>query len=485
MTSPSLPTLAILDATFAGVPDAMLVVDVEGTIVLANPAAVTLFGYPLGELVGLDVDTLVPDGQRTQHTRDRDAFRRSAASGAMSAGRQLRARRKDGRLVPVDISLSTVPLAEGTFVLAIARDVAVYQRFLEACPIALFVAENERITYANPAAFELVGADHEAGLGSTRLLDHLHPDDRAPMAAWLATAGAAAETIRAPIAERVVRADGAIRSVETSSVVVPNVAESTVMVAMRDVTERVDSAERTRAIETALRQQQRLADIGAVTTKVVLDIANPVAGLIMGSQRVLQMLDRLPDEQARPIVPGVERVLATARHLDVLLQEFREFVRLQKLDLTTVPLATLLAELVDAWKRDATALRVKLRVEGADGVTLRADALKLRQALDDLVKNALEAIEKGPGEIRITVLEGSAGKARIVVRDTGPGIRPGIDPFAIFETTKPNGTGLGLPSVRQIVEAHGGTVRLVSDEGARGAAFEIELPEAPRVTPRR
>lgn len=477
--SPTLPTLPILGAIFAGVPDAMVVVDVAGRIVLANPAAATLFGWPLRELVGLSVEELVPEGRREGHARDRDAFRRSAGSGAMSPGRQLRARRKDGRLVPVDISLSTIPLAEGTFVLALARDVAIYQRFLEACPIALFVAENERISYANPAAFELVGADPAAGLPSMRLLDYLHPDDRGPMAAWLAAVNVAAETIREPIAERIVRADGSVRSVETTSVVVPNAAESTVLVAMRDVTERIDSADRARAVEAALRQQQRLADIGAVTTKVVLDIANPVAGLIMGSQRVLQMLDRLPEDLARPIVPGVDRVLATARHLDVLLQEFRELMRHQKLELTSVPLATLLTELIDAWKRDASERRITLRAEGAEGVSVRADALKLRQALDDLVKNALEAIEHGPGQVHIAVSEGSSqGKVRLVVRDSGPGVRPGVDPFALFETTKPNGTGLGLPTVRQIVEAHGGSVRLASAAGERGAAFEIELPKA-------
>ncbi len=478
METPPLPSLPILDALFKGAPDAMVVVDVAGRIVLANSAAGALFGYRVDELIGADVDLLVPERQRRRHGEERDAFRRSTASGSMSAGRQLRARRKDGRLIPIDISLSTVVLAEGTCVIAIARDVAVYQRFLEACPVAIFVAGSGVITYANPAAFELVGADASAPLPSASLLDWVHPDDRPGMESWLATVRDAAGTIRPITEERVVRRDGSVRTVETSSVVVPNASEATILVAMQDVTERRSVAERERTLEGTLLQQQRLADIGAVTSKVVHDIANPVAGLIMGMQRVVQMLDRLPDDLAHPILPGVDRVLATARHLDVLLEEFRDYVRMQRLHVANVPLRSFLDELRGGWTSQAGERGVALTVSCGNDVAVRADAFKLRRAFDNLVKNALEAIGRGPGEVCITVGAGAAGKVVVAVRDTGPGVPEGMDPFALFETTKPDGTGLGLPSVRQIVEAHGGEVRLASSLQVGGAVFEVELPRA-------
>jgi len=67
------------------------------------------------------------------------------------------------------------------------------------------------------------------------------------------------------------------------------------------------------------------------------------------------------------------------------------------------------------------------------------------------------------------------GQARLVVRDTGPGLPEGVDVFQLFITTKPKGTGLGLSIVQQIVLQHGGEITVASEAGA-GAAFTVSLP---------
>jgi signal transduction histidine kinase len=95
--------------------------------------------------------------------------------------------------------------------------------------------------------------------------------------------------------------------------------------------------------------------------------------------------------------------------------------------------------------------------------------------VDNLVKNALEAIHQGPGIVRVSAESQKQEFVRIVIADNGSGIPEGLDVFALFETTKPNGTGLGLPICKQIVQAHGGGI-----EYARrlplGTVFRIELP---------
>jgi signal transduction histidine kinase len=95
--------------------------------------------------------------------------------------------------------------------------------------------------------------------------------------------------------------------------------------------------------------------------------------------------------------------------------------------------------------------------------------------LDNLIKNAIEAIGQGPGEVVISASLPSRGKICITVDDNGPGIAAGIDVFKLFETTKPDGTGIGLAVARQLIAAHGGMI----DHAARsphGTTFRIELP---------
>ena len=476
---PPQASLALLQSIFDEAPDAIVIVDERGRVVLTNAASSVLFGYGADEMYGMPVELLVPEVAGAGFAEFRAQLERQSSERATAAGRHITACRKDGRLVPVDITLTRVSLPEGTFVIAIARDVAVYRRFLEACPVAIFVTESDRVTYANPAALKLVGASDLAELERGRLVDLVHPDDQPSITSWMTEAvEAARETTRPLVEERIVRADGDVRYVQTTSVLVPNTAVPTFLLAMQDITERRRASERARHLELALQQQQRLADIGAVTTRIVHDIANPVAGLIMGTQRALQLLDRLPTELATPVRPSVDRVLMTSRHLETLLQEFKDVSRLQRLDLQSVPLEPFLAEVEAAWASEAAARNVQLRVDCASNVTVRVDRLKLRRVFDNLVKNALEAIERGPGEVDITVEPIDPGKVRITIADSGPGIPSGIDPFALFETTKPNGTGLGLPSVKQIVMAHGGTIELQPESG-RGAVFAIVLSLPP------
>src|SRR4029453_15105781 len=106
---------------------------------------------------------------------------------------------------------------------------------------------------------------------------------------------------------------------------------------------------------------------------------------------------------------------------------------------------------------------------------LIGDKAKLLRVLDNLVKNAIEAIGQGPGEVCLSLSGSHGSRVRLSISDSGSGIPETVDVFRLFETTKPSGSGLGLPIARRIVEAHGGGLSFARHE-PHGTVFHIDLP---------
>src|SRR5690348_2955660 len=104
-------------------PDAVVLIDAEGRIALANRQVESLFGYDRAELLGQHVETLVPDDMRRVHTAHRLRYRAEPRRRAMGADLELSGRRSDGSLVPVEIALSPLRSEDATLTIAIVRDV--------------------------------------------------------------------------------------------------------------------------------------------------------------------------------------------------------------------------------------------------------------------------------------------------------------------------------------------------------------------------
>src|SRR5947207_2951137 len=106
-----------------GAPNAMIMVDSAGLISFANAPAATVFGYALSELIGCNIETLIPERLRDRHVGYRKDFHSQPSSRAMGVGRDLFGRRKDGSEFPVEVGLSPMRIAEGLFVLASVIDI--------------------------------------------------------------------------------------------------------------------------------------------------------------------------------------------------------------------------------------------------------------------------------------------------------------------------------------------------------------------------
>jgi signal transduction histidine kinase len=169
------------------------------------------------------------------------------------------------------------------------------------------------------------------------------------------------------------------------------------------------------------------------------------------------------------------------KRLDGLVGDFLLFSRADRIQYHEADLEQIIDEVVHLLRPEARAGGVTIRRQraGEPIPPARMDGEKMKQVVINLLRNAVEAMPEGG----VVTLESGLvdGRARLGVRDTGPGLPPGLDVFQLFVTTKPKGTGLGLSIVQQIVLQHGGDIVASAGPAGEGACFTVTLP-LPRAT---
>ena len=221
----------------------------------------------------------------------------------------------------------------------------------------------------------------------------------------------------------------------------------------------------------ALQRSRRLAALGEMAAGIAHEIRNPLSSI----QLYVDLLGRdLTDQPESGELVG--RIGEAVRGLDAIVIDVLTFAREMHVRPITGAVGELFERALDATRPmiEQRGVRVVL-IGGDNGQTLPYDPELMHRALVNLIRNALEAMERGG---TLTLAAETDGEAvRLDVRDTGPGIsNDNIDRiFNPFFTTRTTGTGLGLAIVHRIIDAHGGTIGVHNDAGA---VFTLTLPAA-------
>ena len=498
----------VFRSLFIGYPDALLLVDGAGTIVLANPAAATLLGYALSELEGLSVETLVPDALRSRHVAWRQAYGRAPKPRPMGTQMDLVARRKDGSEVLVEIALSPLQEPGLPFVVAAIRDISAYPRVIEALQRArysehlaqfgrlavdargqqglldhvavlasqalqvdvavVYLLEHGRTAFRVAAgvglpAGETLGArvpnrpDTPPGFvlatGGTLIVDDYRLELRFDVPPEYRVAGLISE-LSVPLIDR-----GRIVGVLTARARVPRrfgVEEGRFIQSMASLL--ATSLLRTQT-EEALSHSQRLESVGQLTGGVAHDFNN----LLTVIQGNLQVLEEQPsiagDAFAQDLVAAATRA---SRRGAELTGKLLAFSRRQVLQPTAIDVRGLLESLASVLRRTLDQ-RIRIEVDvAADCPLVLADAGQLESALLNIAINARDAMPDGgllrfraapclalPDALRAEFDPSPLGEQPLVAietSDSGGGMAPEVRErvFEPFFTTKEAGRGTGL-----------------------------------------
>jgi PAS domain S-box-containing protein len=450
--------IALLD----GAPDAMLVIDEAGLIVLVNTQARQLFGYDQEELMGTPVECLVPIAD--------PKFRPHAT------GLQLVGRRRDGSEFPTEVSVSTMTTATGLLISAAVRDAT------------------DRIE----EAAKLVRISKKAG--GVRLeaeAEHITAEGEKTVAAELVRVSKEAEDVRLDAeADRITAesektvAEGVRLEAEADRITAED--EKTVAEGVRVEAE----AERER-LEAQLNQSQRMESLGQLAGGIAHDFNN-LLGVILNYAAFVA--EELTSAAAAPTglqweepLKDVKQIQLAAERGALLTRQLLSFARREVVQTRALSLNSAISRMEQILRR-TIGEQIELVISLATNLPMvMADPGQIEQIVLNLAINARDAMPTGGTlwiDTAMSETRENGGSVSVIppglcvslrVRDTGVGMSAQVREraFEPFFTTKPRGegSGLGLATVYGIVSQSGGYTDIYSDEGS-GTSITILLPAA-------
>jgi len=461
------------------VPVGIAIADSQGRLVFANAELERMTGYARGELLGQNVDALVPLQHRHGHARHRDSYAEQPSERRMGFGRELHCCRRDGSEFPVEIGLRPLLTGEGAMTIATMIDVSERQRMtasframFEAAPYGMLLSDGSgRISMANRQLCEMFGyrldelinqpvellvpPRHQTAHVSMRRQFHERPIPRA-MGRGRDVTGQRKDGREVPVEISLTSVDGTDGLMALAAV--------------------VDISQRKRA---ELKLREANAQLEEFTYVSSHDLKSPIRGISNLLEWVREDLgDTAPESVRHNLDRMALRVERMERLIEDLLSYARSGQRSNKVECIDLP--SLINEIIELEPRPSDMhLELDLQIE-----SLETAATPLTTVLRNLYSNAIKHHDKPDGRIRIEARE-HGSHCRISVIDNGPGVPAAARErvFRLFQTLTASermGSGLGLAVAKRLAESHGGRIELNDNEPEPGCRFDLWWPRFDR-----
>ena len=460
-------------------PNAIVMVDQSGAIILVNPKAEEYFGYTQDELVGGNVDKLVPAQYTSTHARHRAKFIADPQMREMGVGRELHAVRKDGSEFPVEIGLAPVRTPAGLFVLATIVDITArkqaeehFRLAVESAPNAiLLVDESGTIILLNSMAEKYFGYPSSELIGKSmdRLVpqrfESKHPKHRANF--FINPQSREMGTGRDLYA---LRKNGTEFPVEIGLAPIESHNQTLVLATIVDITDRKQAEEELRRLN---------RELDAFAHSVSHDLRVPLRGIDVSSTMLEQKYSAILDVQGRQYL---SRIRANIQRMGRMIDDLLLLAKLTSHEVrrTRVNLAIVAQEILRELTSQEPGRQIHIEID--EHVEGWCDAGLIRNVLQNLLGNAWKFTSR---RAQAWILFGYAPQSQpmhkvYVVRDNGVGfdMAYAVKLFSAFQRLHSDrdfpGHGIGLATVQRIIHRHGGRIWAEASPN-EGAAFYFTL----------
>lgn len=479
-------------ALMAAAVDAIIIIDGKGLIQEFNPAAERMFGYLQDEVIGNNVHVLMPAPYAAEHDHYIDRYNVTGEARIIGIGREVLAKRKEGSIFPIELSVGEVREADTRYFVGIIRDVtsrkeadeALRQRkealrqIIDNAPLGILTCDRgSRILAINRKLCQIL-QHPESALVGRYLAEILHPHDLGLLRTHTDRLFAGNESTFT-LELRLRRANAEEVPCRLLAGVVHDASgqPQDMILQLEDLSEQIAAQKDAQQHRERLAHVTRLSTLGEMASGIAHEVNQPLTAIVTYAQAARRLQER---GAYRELDSALEKIAQQAERAAAVIKRLRTFVKQQDSEQELLDANALVGDVIQFLEMDSGRRNIEIDSQLApDLPAVLADNVQIQQVLLNLLLNAMDATVAIDASHRVLVrtCRDDQDTVAVEVLDRGCGITEEQLQrlFTPFFTTKSSGMGMGLSICRSIINAHGGQLNYYPNPDG-GSIFKFTLP---------